>query len=49
VIADSSKLGKVMFARISLLSGVTDVVTDRGARPGRLEALQRAGVRVTAV
>jgi DeoR family transcriptional regulator of aga operon len=49
VIADSSKLGKVTFARISLLSGVTDVVTDRGARPDQLEAIERAGVRVTAV
>jgi DeoR family transcriptional regulator of aga operon len=49
VIADSSKLGKVTFARISLLSGVTDVVTDRGASAGQIEALERAGVRVTAV
>ena len=49
VIADSSKLGRVTFARISLLSGVTDVVTDRGARPDQLEALQRAGVQVLAV
>lgn len=49
VIADSSKLGKVTFARISLLSGVTDVVTDRGAQPEQLDALRRAGVRVTAV
>jgi DeoR family transcriptional regulator of aga operon len=49
VIADSSKLNKVTFARISLLSGVTDVVTDRGAHPDQLKALERAGVRVTAV
>lgn len=49
VIADSSKLGRVTFARISLLSGVSDVVTDRGARPDQLDALKRAGVRVTAV
>lgn len=49
VIADSSKIGRVTFARISMLSGVSDVVTDRGAQPGQLEALQRAGVRVTAV
>jgi DeoR family transcriptional regulator of aga operon len=49
VIADSSKLGRVTFARISLLSGVTDVVTDRGARPDQLDGLKRAGVRVTAV
>ena len=49
VIADSSKLSKVTFARISLLSGVSDVVTDRGAHPDQLKALERAGVRVTAV
>lgn len=49
VIADSSKLGKVTFARISLLSGVTDVVTDRAAQPDQLAGLQRAGVRVIAV
>ena len=49
VIADSSKIGRVTFARISLISGVTDVVTDRGASPEQLEALERAGVRVTAV
>ena len=33
VIADSSKLGKVTFARISLLREITDFVTDRGAEP----------------
>ena len=49
VIADSSKLGKVTFARISLLSGVSDVVTDRGAHPDQLAGLERAGVHVIAV
>jgi DeoR family transcriptional regulator of aga operon len=39
----------VTFARISLLSGVTDVVTDRGVRADQIEALERAGVRVTVV
>jgi DeoR family transcriptional regulator of aga operon len=49
VIADSSKIGRVTFARISLLSGVSDIVTDRGADPAQLEAFRRAGVRVTTV
>jgi DeoR family transcriptional regulator of aga operon len=49
VIADSSKIGRVTFARISLLSGVTDIITDRGAQPEQLDALRRAGVRVNAV
>jgi DeoR family transcriptional regulator of aga operon len=39
----------VTFARISLLSGVTDIITDRGAQPEQLEALRRAGVQVSAV
>jgi DeoR family transcriptional regulator of aga operon len=49
VIADSSKIGRVTFARISLLSGVTDIITDRGAQPEQLDALRRAGVQVSAV
>ncbi|MDP9825168.1 DeoR/GlpR family DNA-binding transcription regulator [Kineosporia succinea] len=49
VIADSSKLGRVTFARISPLSAVSDVVTDSGAEPGALEALAATGVQVTAV
>jgi DeoR family transcriptional regulator of aga operon len=46
VIADSSKIGKITFARISLLSGVTDVITDREADPDQLAGLRRAGVNV---
>ncbi|MFG1909459.1 DeoR/GlpR family DNA-binding transcription regulator [Kribbella sp. NPDC048928] len=49
VIADSSKIGRVTFARISLLSGVSDIVTDSGADPAQLEAIRHAGVRVTTV
>jgi DeoR family transcriptional regulator of aga operon len=49
VVADSSKIGKVTFARISLLSGVSDVITDQGADPAQLEAIRHAGVRVTVV
>jgi DeoR family transcriptional regulator of aga operon len=49
VVADSTKIGRVTFARISLLSGVTDLVTDRGAQPEQLTALRQAGVQVLAV
>jgi DeoR family transcriptional regulator of aga operon len=49
VITDSSKIGRITFARISHLSGVTDVVTDQGAHPEQLAALRDAGLHVTAV
>ena len=49
VIADSSKIGKVTFARISPLTDVSDVVTDDAAEPGDLEALESTGVQVIAV
>lgn len=49
VITDSSKLGKVTFARISPLADVSDVVTDDGADPAQLEAIEATGAKVTAV
>jgi DeoR family transcriptional regulator of aga operon len=49
VIADSSKLGKVTFARISPISEISDVVTNEDADPEHVAALTRAGVRVLAV
>ncbi|RKS75483.1 DeoR family transcriptional regulator of aga operon [Motilibacter peucedani] len=49
VVADSSKIGKVTFARISPLSGVQDVVTDRGADADALRRLKEAGVQVVTV
>jgi DeoR family transcriptional regulator of aga operon len=49
VIADSSKLGKVTFARISPISEVHEVVTNDDADPEQLAALRRAGVRVVTV
>ncbi len=49
VVADSSKIGRVTFARISPLPGITDLVTDRGAAPEALEAIRQAGVAVFAV
>jgi DeoR family transcriptional regulator of aga operon len=49
VIADSSKLGKVTFARIVALSQIDDIVTDTGADPERLRELGESGVRIHAV
>ena len=49
VIADSSKIGQITFARISPLAGVDDVVTDRGASAEQLRGLRAAGVRVVTV
>ncbi|SER22991.1 DeoR/GlpR family DNA-binding transcription regulator [Microlunatus flavus] len=49
VVADSSKIGKVTFARISPLAGITDLVTDRGAPADALEPIRQAGVAVIAV
>ena len=49
VIADSSKIGRVTFARISHLSEVRDLITDTGASPEQLDRLRRAGVRVQTV
>jgi DeoR family transcriptional regulator, aga operon transcriptional repressor len=47
VVADSSKIGTVRFARIAPLAAVHHVVTDSGADPGQLQELRAAGVRVT--
>lgn len=49
VIADSSKVGKVTFARISPLSAVDCVVTDTGVDPTHLQALRDAAVEVVTV
>jgi DeoR family transcriptional regulator of aga operon len=49
VVADSSKLGKVTFARISALSEVSDVVTDVGAEAADLAGLEATGTHVTSV
>jgi DeoR family transcriptional regulator of aga operon len=49
VVADSSKIGRVTFARIVPLSGITDLITDRGAPPEALEPIRQAGVAVLAV
>lgn len=49
VVADSSKIGKVAFARICQLSQVDELITDDGADRNALIALRDAGVIVTTV
>ena len=49
VVADSSKIGKVAFARICQLAQVDELITDDGADDGALVALRDAGVTVTTV
>ena len=49
VITDSSKIGRVTFARIGLLEEVDEVITDRAAAPEQLAALRAAGVQVRPV
>lgn len=49
VIADSSKIGKVTFARIAPLSRVSDIVTDVGTDPEQLVRLRETGVQVLTV
>jgi DeoR family transcriptional regulator, aga operon transcriptional repressor len=49
VVADSSKIGKVAFARICQLAQVDELITDDGADGDALVALRDAGVIVTTV
>jgi DeoR family transcriptional regulator of aga operon len=49
VVADSSKLGQVAFARICELGGVTELITDEDADADAVAAIEDAGVRVTIV
>jgi DeoR family transcriptional regulator of aga operon len=49
VVADSSKIGKVAFARICQLSDVDDLITDAGADRDAIAAMEECGVRVTTV
>ena len=46
VVADSSKLGRRGFARISEIEVVGDLVTDQDAKPSDIADLERAGLRV---
>ncbi len=49
VVADSSKLGEVTFARICRTDEIDDLVTDDGADPAVLHAFRAAGVDVIVV
>lgn len=49
VVADSSKIGQVAFARISGLSGVDELITDDGADPAMVVCLEESGLVVTTV
>jgi DeoR family transcriptional regulator of aga operon len=49
VITDSSKLGRVTFARIARLSRVDELVTDHAAAADQLNDIRQAGVQVLAV
>ncbi|MEV1286132.1 DeoR/GlpR family DNA-binding transcription regulator [Micromonospora sp. NPDC049679] len=49
VVADSSKLGRVVFASICALSAVTELITDDAADPAHVESLRAAGLKVTTV
>jgi DeoR family transcriptional regulator of aga operon len=49
VVADSSKLGRVVFASICPLSNVAELITDSGADPVQVENLRASGLKVTVV
>jgi DeoR family transcriptional regulator of aga operon len=46
VVADSSKIGRRGFARISELAAVSDLVTDSGVSASDVRELERSGLRV---
>ncbi len=46
VIADSSKVGKIKFARICEISAISDLATDSAIDAGTADSLRRAGVSV---
>ncbi|HSZ47932.1 MAG TPA: DeoR/GlpR family DNA-binding transcription regulator [Streptosporangiaceae bacterium] len=49
VVADSSKIGKIAFARICDVGAVSELITDVNADDSAIRALADAGVRVTLV
>ena len=49
VVAYSSKIGKVAFARICEVDAVSELITDDAADPDAVRALTEAGVHVTFV
>jgi DeoR family transcriptional regulator of aga operon len=49
LVADSSKIGQVTFARICPARDVDELITDQGADPGAVQALREIGMQVTLV
>jgi DeoR family transcriptional regulator of aga operon len=49
VVADSSKIGKVAFARICDMSRIDELITDAGADRAAVAEIEERGVRVTPV
>jgi DeoR family transcriptional regulator of aga operon len=49
VVADSSKIGQVTFARICEATAIHELVTDNAADPHAIRALTEAGVHITLV
>jgi DeoR family transcriptional regulator, aga operon transcriptional repressor len=49
VVADSSKIGQVAFARICDLAEVDELISDTDAVPSEVEAIRKGGVGVTLV
>ena len=49
LVADSSKIGQVTFARICPAQDVDELITDRGADPAAVRALSETGMQVTLV
>jgi DeoR family transcriptional regulator of aga operon len=49
VVADSSKIGKIAFARICEMAVVDELITDAGADRDAIAVIEDAGVRVTVV
>jgi DeoR family transcriptional regulator of aga operon len=47
VVADGSKLGRVLLARIVDLDRVDELITDSSADPDQVEALRRSGTRIS--
>lgn len=49
VVADSSKIGRITFARITHLSEIDDIITDDGIDAAQCHGLQEAGPRLLTV
>jgi DeoR family transcriptional regulator of aga operon len=49
VVADSSKVGQVAFARICDLERVDEVISDVDADPAAVSAIREAGIEMTLV